>query len=760
MTNNSKILFINDESRRREYNTKSLAELKRIGKKRDLLNVDQYKKADKNVLIERLVKDKQLSDESKDVLLEQAKNIGLKVNASMSKKDILQKISDPKFKDFKEIRLRELAKKGGIPLRSQMTDKAIIQRLENPTNYYTVESLKRLARDNNIDVRRNIKKPELINILGERNLITTTPIKAQESNLGVAMKNIPVELRRVVKKKARSAKEEVEDYNQYIKNLNKDYTTPTRLKKLGKQLEKKIKKAVEEHKRIFTPIKEASAFKNFTVQYVINGVPFYDAKNFLKDAKPAIINIMKSNGNIKVKLYLNCLMKRIDSQGFLTIKKFAFHSIGNKTITEGDDPYEIYEEMVDEIEEKVREVEEAEGSGWIFVEVENLTFHTSIWDPLNGSSYIPLDPYLANKKALINMQNDDDKCFMWSVLRALYPKDKNPQRIDKDLKSKQDSINMKGIHYPVDLKAIDRFETQNPNISISVVGYNKDDRVHPLKVSKYTEREHDIVLLLIKEAEEGENGEIEEKTHYTLVKNKSALISTQVNNHKGSREICLNCFNSYNCPETLAKHKESCYNNNCVKIDMPPKGSFMEFKNFHHSKKAPFVIYGDFESLIKHIHNCSPNPNKSYTKKIQKHKPISFCYYILCSIEGVYKPIKRVYTQTKEEDADAIDVFIKWLEEDVKTIANIEHKEMIFTEEDQKQFNKASDCWICGEALGNDRVRDHCHYTGHYRGAAHNSCNLKYKQPKSISMFFHNLSGYDSHLFIKKLGVPLIKMKI
>ena len=109
---------------------------------------------------------------------------------------------------------------------------------------------------------------------------------------------------------------------------------------------------------------------------------------------------------------------------------------------------------------------------------------------------------------------------------------------------------------------------------------------------------------------------------------------------------------------------------------------------------------------------------------------------------------------------DAMDVFIKWLEEDVKAIANIEEKEMIFNEEDKKQFNKASDCWICGEYLGNDRVRDHCHYTGRYRGPAHNSCNLKYRKPKSISVFFHNLSGYDSHLFIKKLGSPNKKENI
>ena len=52
----------------------------------------------------------------------------------------------------------------------------------------------------------------------------------------------------------------------------------------------------------------------------------------------------------------------------------------------------------------------------------------------------------------------------------------------------------------------------------------------------------------------------------------------------------------------------------------------------------------------------------------------------------------------------------------------------------------------------NWKVHDHCHYTGLYRGAAHNNCNLKYKIPKHIPIVFHNLSGYDAHLFIRQLG--------
>ena len=84
---------------------------------------------------------------------------------------------------------------------------------------------------------------------------------------------------------------------------------------------------------------------------------------------------------------------------------------------------------------------------------------------------------------------------------------------------------------------------------------------------------------------------------------------------------------------------------------------------------------------------------------------------------------------------------------------------MIYTKKDKKDFEAATVCHICGYNLRKkcednfieDRVRDHCHLTGKFRGAAHNQCNLGYKIPNFIPVFFHNLSGYDSHIFIKKL---------
>ena len=75
---------------------------------------------------------------------------------------------------------------------------------------------------------------------------------------------------------------------------------------------------------------------------------------------------------------------------------------------------------------------------------------------------------------------------------------------------------------------------------------------------------------------------------------------------------------------------------------------------------------------------------------------------------------------------------------------------------EKERFDKETKCWICNGKFTNDsknyKVRDHCHLTGRYRGAACNLCNLKYSKPNFTPVVFHNLSGYDSHLFVKNLG--------
>ena len=136
------------------------------------------------------------------------------------------------------------------------------------------------------------------------------------------------------------------------------------------------------------------------------------------------------------------------------------------------------------------------GTGWAFYGVNKLELHTVSYKPLRGKTWMSLPKELANKKAITNTQNEDNKCFLWCVLRALNPKDNHPERVDKDLKLKENTLNMEGIEYPVSLKDIDKFENQNQTICITVFGYD-GKIVYPLRNSNNMDREHKIRLMLI-----------------------------------------------------------------------------------------------------------------------------------------------------------------------------------------------------------------------------------------------------------------------
>ena len=533
----------------------------------------------------------------------------------------------------------------------------------------------------------------------------------------------------------------IKDLIKYLDNVKEvPKSVSPNLRKLKEKIDDIYKR-----KRIFEVVESDSALRNFANVYTIDGKDGFDPQSFMDGARENITGLLRNKRNTKVKLILKCYM--ISERDNL-IKDFPFHS-GLEINVEGTNVNEIYTTMTDTILERIANLingSSGGGSGWIFYKIINLELHTVSYRPLRGNTWVSLPKEIADKKAIINMKNKDNKCFMWSVLRALNPKTNNPDRIDKELMEKEDTLNMKGIEYPVSLKEdrdISKFEKQNPEISITVLGYNKEDKVRTLRCSDHVyNRKHNIILLLI---------ERDGVKHYCLVKNPSRLLSKQVSAHKEGTHFCYRCMNPFWSHKSLKKHWEYCKNHEAAKIDMPEKGTILKFKHYERSERVPFIIYADTEALIKEMQNCDPNPLNSYTKKYQKHEPISFSYYIISFDDNVYESKLRKYT-----GEDAMEKFVDWIEEDVKDIANIPDVKMMKLSSDElKQFDEATKCWICNEEFddtGDEKVKDHCHYTGRFRGAAHNSCNLNYKKPQFIPVVFHNLSGYDSHLFIKNLG--------
>ena len=495
-----------------------------------------------------------------------------------------------------------------------------------------------------------------------------------------------------------------------------------------------------------TPKEYKTAIKGYFKTFRVNGIDGMDEKTFMNNVKPRVIDLIESKGSIKVKLILTVrFTKENPATGKIDINVYSFAS-KMEIVTESTDISVIYDHMVDVIFELIQNFQNR-GSGWQFDRVEHLDININPYNPLSASSYIELPSSLYMKKAIINVKNEkDNECFKWAVTSAVFPKEKNAERLSKRMREDSEKFEWTGIEFPVSLKQIDKFENNNP-YAINVFGYEKV--VYPLRISK--KKDQVINLLLIAN---------EETNHYCWIKNMSRLLSSGINNHQHKRHFCYRCLNSFPSVKSLEKHKEYCQNNEAVKIEMPirvdDEGNtfpvYIKFNHFHKKMRVPFVVYADFECFTEKIDTCQPEEGKSFTNQYQKHKPSGFSYLIKCFNDDILAPHLRHYTAESPDD-NIPRIFIESLEKDIKEIYNKfkKPKKMVMTREDRMTYKKATHCHICGEEIDKDKdkkVRDHCHLTGKFRGAAHNKCNLKFKVPKFYPVIFHNLSGYDSHLFI------------
>ena len=90
------------------------------------------------------------------------------------------------------------------------------------------------------------------------------------------------------------------------------------------------------------------------------------------------------------------------------------------------------------------------------------------------------------------------------------------------------------------------------------------------------------------------------------------------------------------------------------------------------------------------------------------------------------------------------------------------NKNLVMSVDKEEKFQLANSCWICNKLfdVGDEKVRDHCHVTRKFRGAAHFSCNDDCKLSKKVPVIFHNLKGYDSHLIIKEISKFDVKINV
>ena len=338
-------------------------------------------------------------------------------------------------------------------------------------------------------------------------------------------------------------------------------------------------------------------------------------------------------------------MEVISDKPIYIATKAYFHTKTHINL-EATDVKKVLATMIKEILEQIG-IFQNKGSGWYFKEAVNLEIHTVDYKPMRGSSNISLPDFITRKKVIININNDDKKCFLWCVLRYLHPVERSAHRIS-DLQQYENELNTQGIDFPVKVKDISKFESLNPTIpGINVFSVNENNKFYPLRMAQ-RDTQNTIALFLYEE----------DGKYYSLIKSFSRLFRSQITSRtNGATYICKKCFTHFSKEEMLEKHITYCSTNETVAAKMPTRHTKSYFQNYFKQLPIPFVAYADFECFTKPLSSCSPNPDDSYTYSYQKNEPSGFCLYLkgLYGINKIFKPI--IYTkQSDSEDISAIFV--------------------------------------------------------------------------------------------------------
>ena len=595
----------------------------------------------------------------------------------------------------------------------------------------TLSELQSFARSTGLKGWSRLKKDELIDFLmenfwkqgsGKPKMKKQNPLMKKNKKINAPFL-IPEKrkiLPRVVPRAIKENIMHVVDWADWLESVEDE-----EIRKRSTPAVEKLKKQIAElWEEKLVVEKGKSAFGKFARQFIIRGDDSLSPQEFFRKARGEIKLLLRQNPQTKVQCILNVEMiqNRIGEED---VTSDPFFRSGQKENLGNN--FEIAEEMIQEMIEAMENYNKR-GSNWIFKKAIRLEVNFVRWKPLSGSGWIPMPEKLAQKKAIINIKNTDNFCFKLCMARAKNPVKSHPEVVTEKLRRQAEEFDWTGCTFPMAVDKIKFFEKRN-NVSVNV--YYWDKAVYPLKITKEEKPFHVDLLLLKKDSQ----------THFALIKNFSRLASSQVTGGKTERFFCKRCLNSFPRVESLEKHKEICGEFAAAKVELPGGKCF--FKNWERMMHIPVVGYADFESILKPLRDKD---------KTHKHIPCGFCFHLVSPFLEMEPVLKRAENETNQLPQDFIRELISRVK---KAHLSLPKKEMIpLSPEEWRKFNESEVCWLCRGKFGEKpKVRDHCHYTGKFRGAAHQSCNLKFQRPKFTPVFLHNLQNYDAHLFVRALGL-------
>ena len=377
--------------------------------------------------------------------------------------------------------------------------------------------------------------------------------------------------------------------------------------------------------------------------------------------------------------------------------------------------------------------QEMKNSGWRFDKLLSMTIYFYKTNDLNGLNYIK-KPLRTN--AILNIENNDKYCFLWSILALLHPSNNiHPNRVS-NYKHYFNELNIQDFDFSNGFRCSDvhKFnELNNLSVNIFELVFYQDEnqwkhKLIPIEISKNNSDR--VINLAIY------------KNHYVLIEKLDVFLGDH-----NKKFICRRCLSSYTSENMLLKHKPKCENNDITSIKTSNESHLFWKKHFHKNPKY-FRMYADFEADNEKDDSIIGNK----TTNIYKQNPVLKGYYIVSELEDVLKSDYYKSPLGYNNVDWFVDEIIK-LENKMAFYFKKTNKDIIMTSEDEEDFRNNNICRFCEKIIEFDKVRDHCHLTGSYRGSAHNTCNINVSQKQSnfIPFIFHNFSNYDCHMFFKKL---------
>ena len=315
------------------------------------------------------------------------------------------------------------------------------------------------------------------------------------------------------------------------------------------------------------------AFNNFLSQYeLINETEFKDLENFFsfysKDIKKLIKFLISKIGALKIQFCIQILFNRCDND--VIVEQIGYFSTKFDMISNIGLFNRFLSKKFSELENQIQEFS-VNGSGWIVEKIMRLDLHVGKYVTKYGGCFTELPERLKNKKAIINIKNKDNLCFVYSVLAKLFPvQNKWQQYYVKHYKKHLKKLNLKNLKFPMDINDVGKFEKQNSHLDIRINIYGfynieRENEIFPVRISKLKAKTT-IDLLLFNE-------------HYFLIKNFNRFCGQAGHtNHY----FCHNCLQGFDKNFKLTKHNDNCFSMKSSNVKLPIDDNIMKFNNYNH----------------------------------------------------------------------------------------------------------------------------------------------------------------------------------